>query len=177
MKILIINSSPHKNGDTSYIVNKLCESDNVQADVIHTYFIDNNPCTDCRKCISTGKCIFNDKTDEILYKIDDYEAIVLASPLYYNQPNGSLLNFVSRFQLFYNTNKKLKPKKGGIILVGGGDKIVNAEDAKKTMRIALRGLNISEFCYIESLHTSTVPACNDKSIDRQIEDFVLKLSD
>ena len=42
MKILIINSSPHKNGDTSYIVNKLCESDSVQADVVHTYFIDNN---------------------------------------------------------------------------------------------------------------------------------------
>lgn len=170
MKILILNGSPRKDGNTAYIIKKLCNY--ADCTVISSYFEKYSPCCDCRSCIESGKCIYSDNIVCIIDNIDKYDAIVLASPLYYNQPTGSLLNMVSRFQLIFNTKRSLNKKVGGIIVTGGGDTIVNSADAEKTMRIVLRGLNINSFCYIRSLHTSTIPAWEDKTIDRQISEFI-----
>ncbi len=172
MKSLIINGSPRKNGNTSYIINKLCKSLNGTVDIINSFDIEYSPCIDCKKCINDNSCIYNDKITNLIEHIDDYDLVILSSPLYYNQPTGSLLMLISRFQLLFNTKKNLKEKLGGIILVGGGDTIVNSADAEKTMRIILRGLNINKFAYIRSLHTSSIPACQDKSIDIQIQEFI-----
>ena len=60
--------------------------------------------------------------------------------------------------------------------MGGGDTVVNSADAEKTMRIILRCLNINEFSYIRSLHTSSIPADKDETIDSQINEFIKKMN-
>lgn len=47
-KTLIINSSPHKNGDTSYIVNQIKRKLNGEIEEIFPYFDNIKPCIDCR---------------------------------------------------------------------------------------------------------------------------------
>lgn len=174
MKTLILNGSPRPNGSTSYIVKKISEK--ISCDIIDSYFFNYSPCTDCAKCTHTGECIFNDGASKLIERLDEYDNIILASPLYFNQPTGSLLSLASRFQFLYNTKTKLRPKKGGIILVGGGDSIVNSADAEKTMRIILRLLNVNEFEYIRSLHTSMIAVESDETIGSQIDNLIEFLS-
>ena len=92
--------------------------------------------------------------------------------------------FLSRFQLwFLNPNLKANPKKAGIIVVGGGDCVVNSADAEKTMRIALRSINTAVVAYAgfwhrlqRSLHTSTTPSKNDTNAMLEIEEMAEKLN-
>lgn len=165
MKTLIINGSPRKRGNTAYIIGRLSKKIGGKIDIVNSYEIAFSPCIDCRKCVETKRCIFNDELSSIIDDIDNYDNIVLASPLYYNQPTGNLLSLVSRFQLIYNTQRIMKSKKGIIVVTGGGDTIVNSADAEKTMRIVLRGLGVNSFEYIRSLHTSSIPAWKDKELD------------
>ena len=165
MKTLIINGSPRKNGDTMYFINKINEK--VECDVINAYYMDFSPCIDCRECVK-GKCIYNDEVTKLLNSIDDYDNIIVATPLYYNQPTGQLMSLMSRTQLFFNNRKKLKPKKGYVIVVGGGDSVVNSADAEKTIRIMLRGLNVRVEGYVRCLYTSSVKPGDDKKAKEEL---------
>ena len=77
---------------------------------------------------------------------------------------------------FLNPNLKANPKKAGIIVVGGGDCVVNSADAEKTMRIALRSINTAVVAYARSLHTSTTPSKNDTNAMLEIEEMAEKLN-
>lgn len=173
MQTLILNGSPRKDGNTSFIINKI--KDRLNAYVVNSFDIQFSHCIDCNHC-KNGKCIFDDELTKMIDNIDNFDNIIIASPLYYNQPTGSILSLASRFQIIFNSKKKLKEKNGGIIVTGGGDTVVNSADAEKTIRIILRGLNIKEFSYIRSLYTSTIPADKDKTIDNQINEFIKKMN-
>ena len=85
--------------------------------------------------------------------------------------------FLSRFQFwFLNPNLKAKPKKAGIIVVGGGDCVVNSTDAEKTMRIALRSINTAVIAYARSLHTSSMLSKNDTNAILEIDEMAEKLN-
>lgn len=172
MKTLIINGSPRKNGDTMYFINKIKEK--IECDVINAYFTDFSSCIDCRECVK-GKCIYNDKVTKLLNNIDCYDNIIVATPLYYNQPTGVLMAMMSRTQLFFNSRKKLKPKNGYVIVVGGGDSVVNSADAEKTIRIMLKGLNVKVDGYVRCLHTSTVAPCDDIEANNELEKIIGKI--
>lgn len=60
--------------------------------------------------------------------------------------------------MVFKSKFKGKSQKAGIIVVGGGDCVVNSADAEKTMRIALRSINTAVVAYARSLHTSTTPS-------------------
>lgn len=172
MKTLIINGSPRKNGDTMYFVNKIREK--IECDLVNAYYTNFSPCIDCRKCKS-GKCIYNDEISEILNNIDEYDNIVVATPLYYNQPTGVLLSMMSRTQMFIMSGKKLKPKKGYIIVVGGGDFVVNSADCEKTIRIMLMGLNVKAEGYVRCLHTSDIKPKDDIKANEELDEIINKL--
>lgn len=165
MKTLIINGSPRKNGDTMYFINKIKEE--IDCDVVGVYDLDFSPCIDCRKCLC-GDCIYNDEMTELLNNIDDYDNIIVATPLYYNQPTGVLMSMMSRTQVFFNKGTKLKAKTGHIIVVGGGDSVVNSAGAEKTIRIMLMGLNVKVVSYVRCLHTSSVKADEDKNANMEL---------
>ncbi len=172
MKTLIINGSPHKNGDTMFFINKIREK--IQCDVVSVYYMDFSPCIDCRKC-TEGKCIYNDDVTRLINNIDSYDNIIAATPLYYNQPAGVLMAMMSRTQEIYMSGKKLKPKNGYVIVVGGGDFVVNSADAEKTIRIMLKGLNVSVKGYVRCLNTSTVSPKDDAEANKALEEIVEKL--
>lgn len=157
MKTLILNGSPRPEGNTAYIINMI---KNESTDVVNVYELDFRACINCGKCVY-GKCIFNDGASDLINKIDEYDNIIMASPLYYNQPTGPLMSFMSRNQAIFNSRTQLKEKRGGIIVVGGGDTIVNSADAEKTMRIMLKSWNVNVIAYVKSLHTGKIPVWKD----------------
>lgn len=82
---------------------------------------------------------------EVYKYIIECDNIVIASPIYFSELSGSLLNILSRLQLFCAARIKRqeyiikKSKKGAIILCGGGDG--NPNKAKSTAHTVLKQMN------------------------------------
>ena len=165
-KTLIFNGSPRKRGDTAALVRALTENLAGEYRVVDCYRADISPCVDCRACRREKRCILEDGMQEIYRYIKTCDSVVIASPIYYAELTGKLLDAASRFQVYYsarafrNEDPGIKPKRGGVILAGGGD-----GDPKRpfaTAKILLRQLNVREiFPLVCSHETNRLPAGED----------------
>ncbi len=176
MKTLIFNGSPRKNGDTAKIVKMLCAKLKGDCKIVEAYRCDVSPCVDCRACREKSGCAINDEMQEIYKYIDECDNIVIASPIYFSELTGRLLDVGSRLQTYYNAqffrneNPIKKKKKGAAIIIGGGDG--NVEKPFSTARILLRQMNVTEiFPVVHSHDTDRKPASEDEEILRGIENI------
>lgn len=162
MKTLILSGSPHTNGDTAALLDALCETLTGEVKRLDAYRAEIHPCIDCRRC-KDGPCTFRD-LDDLYRDMASYDNIVLASPLYFNEMTGMLLNVVSRFEYFYlsgwkreDAKKRTAPRRGAVILVGGGS-TKDCSHALATAHTVLRELGAqpeADVCYVG---TDDVPA-------------------
>ncbi len=173
-KTLIFNGSPRRNGDTASLLKLLKESLAGEVRVVDCYRADISPCIDCRRCREEPRCVLGDAMQEVYPYIRDCDNVVVASPIYYAELTGKLLDTASRFQVYYSAryfrkeDPGLRPKKGGVILVGGGD----GDPARPyaTAKILLRQLNVKEiFPLVCSHSTNTLPAAEDKEAIRAVK--------
>ena len=112
MKALLINGSPHKEGCTftalSEISNTL-KKNGIDSEIFHVGTKPIANCIACGKCRETGKCVFDtDGVNEIGARLNEFDAIVLGSPVYYAGPSGQLCSFCDR--LFFSNSKKMAGK-------------------------------------------------------------------
>ena len=112
MKVLLINRSPHKEGCTftalSEIANTL-KKNGIESEIFHIGTKPIANCIACGKCRETGKCVFDtDGVNEIGARLNEFDAIVLGSPVYYAGPSGQLCSFCDR--LFFSNSKKMAGK-------------------------------------------------------------------
>ena len=112
MKALLINGSPHKEGCTftalSEIANTL-KKNGIESEIFHIGTKPIANCIACGKCRETGKCVFDtDGVNEIGARLNEFDAIVLGSPVYYAGPSGQLCSFCDR--LFFSNSKKMAGK-------------------------------------------------------------------
>ena len=179
MKVLILNGSPRPDGDTAYILEMLKDRfpRGTGSETIHAFEADLRPCTDCRYCWENEGCGIRDGMD--LVRKDDYDVLVLASPLYMSFVTPPLFSVISRLnyiwsnRFFLKIPNTMKAKKGILILTGGGDG--SPDPAVSIAKTAFRFLNASfdpELDYIHSLNTNNVPARQDPTITGQIETAV-----
>lgn len=104
MKVLLINGSPNARGCTYTALNEVAttlENQGVETEIIQVGHKDIRGCIACRKCKSTGKCVFNDIVNEVAPKFDSADGLIVGSPVYYASPNGTLISFLDR--LFFST--------------------------------------------------------------------------
>ena len=177
-KTLIFNGSPRKQGDTASLVRVLTDSLAGEYRVVDCYREQISPCIDCRSCRREKKCVLDDAMQEIYGYIEECDNVVIASPIYYAELTGKLLDTASRFQIYYSArffrqeDPGIRPKRGGVILVGGGDG--NPERPFNTAKILLRQLNVREIHPLVCSHrTNTLPA----SEDREAVSGVLRLAE
>ena len=71
-------------------------------------------CIACGKCFQTGRCVFDDKVNEVLEKLDEYDGIVVGSPVYYAGPTGQLCAFLDR--LFFCSERRMAGKLGAAVV-------------------------------------------------------------
>ena len=166
MKTLIFNGSPRKNGDTVSLINKLVKQLNGEYKIVNTYDCKINPCIDCRFCWKNEGCCIDDEMQKIYKYIQECDNILIASPVYFSELTGTLLNVGSRLQTYFCGKffrKEIlikKPKKGAVIVVGGGDGSVNKP--YETACILLRHMNSYDiFPLVYSHNTNSNPAITD----------------
>jgi len=126
MKVLLINGSPHKSGNTFIALSevaKTLETEGIEAEIV---WIGDKPVRGCIVCgcCKSGKpypdghsgCVFNDDTcNAIADKFAGSDAFVFASPVYYGQPNGALLAIMQR--AFYSRGAELQNKPAAVVTV------------------------------------------------------------
>ena len=118
MKVLLLNGSPRKSGNTATALKEMIsvfESEGIDTELIEVGSADVSSCKACRTCHSTGRCIVDDIVNEVLPKFDFCDGIVIGSPVYYSMASGALTNFLQR--LFYSSVKIDKRMKVGAAVV------------------------------------------------------------
>ena len=149
--------------------------------IVDAYYSDISACIDCRYCWSNNGCSINDEMTETYDYIADCDNVVIATPIYFSQPTGKLLDVCSRFQTYFsakhfrNQTPIIKPKKGAVILVGGGDG--NPEDAYKTACTILHHIDASEvYPLVGAFNTNELSVTNDQKAIKGIGDIAYYLN-
>ncbi len=168
MKTLILNGSPRINGDTMSLINKITEKISGEYRIVNAYSCGISPCIDCRYCRKNNGCAIDDEMQEIYNYIQECDNILIASPLYFSELTGKLLDVGSRLQTYFcarffrNEEPIAKSKKGAVILVGGGDgHIDTAYNTACALLHHMNCHNIREAVY--SHNTNKKPAIKDEN--------------
>ena len=116
-KILLINGSPNEKGCTytalCEIADTLAKND-VESELLYLGKKPVAGCIACGKCFQTGRCVFDDKVNEVLEKLDEYDGMVVGSPVYYAGPTGQLCAFLDR--LFFCSERRMAGKLGAAVV-------------------------------------------------------------
>jgi len=106
MKIVILNSSPRKNGNTAKLCDAFCEGVVATAmnPDITTIFLNGLNFKGCQSCFACklkgskqyGKCSLNDDLTPILEAVKTADCIVVASPIYLMDVNSCAKAFLER---------------------------------------------------------------------------------
>ena len=117
MKVLMINGSPHEKGCTYtalHEVEKKLKEHGIESEIFH---IGKSPiagCIACGSCAKTGKCVWNDAVNDLVARLDEFNAIVVGSPVYYAAASGQVTAFLDR--LFYVSKSKMAGKLGAAVV-------------------------------------------------------------
>ena len=118
MKVLILNGSPRKGGNTSIALDEMVrifEADGIEAEVVQVGNKTVRGCIACGTCAEKGKCVFDDVANELAPKFEAADGLVIASPVYYGSANATLIACLDR--LFYSTSFDKTMKVGASVVV------------------------------------------------------------
>lgn len=102
MKVLLINGSPRKQGNTFIALSEIAktlEREGIESEIVQMGTKPVRSCIACGQCKVKGnnKCVFDDDVcNRISEKMASADALVVGSPVYYGQPNGAVLSLVQR---------------------------------------------------------------------------------
>lgn len=101
MKVLLVNGSPRKEGNTSVAlaeVAKALEAEGIESEVFWLGTKPVNDCIACGKCAELGgRCVMdNDVVNELIAKAGEADGFVFGTPVYYAHPSGRILSAMDR---------------------------------------------------------------------------------
>ena len=133
MKVLAINGSSRKGGNTADMLNLvLTELKNARHETELLQLADNtiNPCKACFACGGKRNCVFdNDIFQEVYTKMTEADAIILGSPTYSADVSSNLKAVIDRASVVSDMNPGMfRHKVGGAVAVARRAGAMNALD-------------------------------------------------
>jgi multimeric flavodoxin WrbA len=118
MKVLALNGSPNKGGNTYQalqIAAKELENQNIGVETITIGDKRFQGCIGCYGCRVKGQCVLPDtEFSEIVEKIFSADGVLLGSPVYYGGINGTMKSFLDR--VFFSAGGKMRYKVGASVV-------------------------------------------------------------
>ncbi len=102
MKVLLINGSPHKSGNTYLALHEAAqelEKNGIETEIVSVGTKPVRGCIACSTCKTKGtnQCIFDDDMcNEVSAKMAQSDGLIVGSPVYYGQPNSTVLALIQR---------------------------------------------------------------------------------
>ena len=118
MKVLILNGSPKRQGNTAAAlaeVAKALEEGGIETETVHAGGEAIPGCTACGACMKSGKCRLDDIVNEIAPKFEAADGLVAGTPVYYASANATLVALLTR--LFYSARFDKTMKAGASVVV------------------------------------------------------------
>lgn len=155
MKVLLINGSPHSQGNT-YIalaeMQKVFTENEIETEIIHVGNKDIRGCIACGSCAENGKCVFDDIVNETAQKFQECDGLVVGTPVYYASANSTLISFLTR--LFYSAHFDKTMKVGaGVAVARRGGLSATFDELNKFFTIS--GMPVASSQYWNSVHGRT----------------------
>lgn len=119
MKVLLINGSPRQNGNTNLALTEAAKQLKKHGIAIELLQIGSQAvhgCVACNHCRATGRCVFDDDLcNRAIDLMSGCDALIVGSPTYYGQPNGTVLSLVQRMS--YAASKVMQNKPAAAVAV------------------------------------------------------------
>lgn len=121
MKVLLINGSARKAGNTFLALSEIAkqlQADYIEAEIMQIGNKAIRGCIACNTCKNKGnnRCVFDDDIcNAISEKMKECDALIVGTPVYYGQPNGSVLALVQR--MFYSAGSHFAGKPAAAVAV------------------------------------------------------------
>ena len=118
MKVLIVNGSPHRDGNVSVAIaelKKVFADEGIEVENVEIGIKRVSGCLGCYTCGKIGKCVVDDIVNEAAEKFKAADGLIVASPVYYASPNGTLISFLDR--LFFSAKFDKRMKVGASVAV------------------------------------------------------------
>ena len=155
MNVLLLNGSPHVQGNTALALaelEKTFRENGVDTELIQVGSKPVRGCVACGFCAQHGRCVFDDLVNETALKFEKADGLVVASPVYYASANATLVAFLDR--LFYSTGFDKTMKVGASVVVcrrGGA----SAAFDELNKYFTISGMPVAASQYWNSVHGRT----------------------
>ena len=112
MRIVVLNGSPRRNGNTEIMADAFCEGAKEGGHQVQKINLGTKkiaPCIDCKYCFThNGTCSQDDDMGEIMAALDGADMIVFASPIYWFTGNAQLKTAIDRMYALAGTQITIK---------------------------------------------------------------------
>lgn len=118
MKVLMINGSPRRQGNTSTALAEMeavFAQEGIEVETVQVGTMQVRGCIACNKCSELGRCVFDDIVNECAEKLAEADGLVIGTPVYYASANGTLVSLLDR--LFYSSAVDKTMKVGAAVAV------------------------------------------------------------
>ena len=152
MKVLIINGSPRKDGNTSLALaemEKIFAQEGIEVKSVQIGNKNIRGCIACNSCAEKGKCVFDDGVNELAEEFRTADGLVVASPVYYASANATLIACLDR--LFYSSHFDKTMKVGAsVVCARRGGCSATFDELNKYFTIS--GMPVASSQYWNSIH-------------------------
>lgn len=162
MKVLGIMGSPRIGGNTDTLMDealKGARSVGAFAEKVVVDELDISPCREFNGCMNDGNCVIRDDMDDIYESLDEADALIIGSPIFFYGLPAQLKALVDRCQVFWARKYVLKQepisrgRKGAFIAVGGTKGGNLFDGAKLTVKYWFDAMGVE---YTEELFVRSV---------------------
>lgn len=131
MKVLGINGSPRRGGNTDILLDRALEgarSRGAETEKVILGKLRFSACQECEIINTDGECVIRDDMRGLYGKIKDADALILASPIFFGSLSAQTKMMIDRFQCVWhlkhvlNKDTGYKKKRAALICVEGSEK-------------------------------------------------------
>jgi len=118
MKVLLINGSPRTDGNCARLLDEATQILTAEGVEVVRYDVgtkDIRGCIACGGCAQKGECVLGGDVPALAKELASSDGMIVASPVYYASPNGSVIALLDR--LFMSANCDLRMKVGASFAV------------------------------------------------------------
>lgn len=122
MNILGISGSPNSGGNNDKLIEEILRIAGERGFKTDTVFISSskiNPCNACGVCAKEDRCPIEDDMLPVYDKLEEADAVVVSSPVYFGTMTAQLKALCDRSVLHRRQGFRLKNKVGAAMAIGG----------------------------------------------------------
>lgn len=146
MKILVIESSPHKNGSSNLLADNFIRGAREKGHTVNTFDAaraELHPCLGCEVCGMAGSCCQKDDMAGLKEQILASDMVVFVTPLYYFGMSAQLKTVIDRFYSF-NGQLSAKGLKAALIVVAWDSRDWTMKDISSHYQTLCKYLNFKD---------------------------------